>query len=568
MRVETNVEIPMRDGIALRANIYRPDGDDPVPVLMCLGIYGKDVHFEDGYNMPWTALKRLYPGVDTDGSTGRYLRWEMPDPDRWVPRGYALVQVDSRGSGRSAGYLDPFSPVETADYAEAIGWAADQPWSTGKVGLLGISYLSITQWQVAAQRPRGLSAICPWEGGSDLYRDWARHGGILSYGFPAAWMPRQVLPNQHGNGQTHHIDRATGERTTGPESFGEDVLIGSRCDHAAELEKHPLEDEWFKQRSPRLDRIEVPVYSAGNWGGTGLHLRGNIEGYLRAGSAQKWLSVHIGTHFESFYLPRYIDVQQAFFDRFLKGIDNGWDSRPPVELEIRRVDGATSRFETEWPLPQTEWINYHLDAQAMTWGTALPEVGASAEYVASGDGVTFKTAPFDKSVEFTGPVAARLHVATTGPDMDIFATMRLFAPDGSEVIFDGASEKVPVTRGWLRVSQRKTDPAKSHPYRPWLAHDESLPVEPGQIYAVDLEIWPTSIVVPEGYRLALTFQGRDYEFPDLPGRMLHNSPNDRPDAMLAAKHTIFSGPDHPSYVIMPMIPATDSAKKDDAEGKL
>jgi len=173
--------------------------------------------------------------------------------------------------------------------------------------MLGVSYLAIKQWQVAALQPPHLAAICPWEGGCDLYRDWSHHGGIFSNLFPTAWWPRQVLPNQHGNGATHHLDRDTGRPTTGP-ALSEDLLSANRATHADDLLRHPLDDAWYRQRSPFLDNIKVPLFSAGNWGGAGLHLRGNVEGYLRAGSQQKWLDMHIGTHFESFYLPRYIEA--------------------------------------------------------------------------------------------------------------------------------------------------------------------------------------------------------------------------------------------------------------------
>src|ERR1700679_2847340 len=216
MIVENNVAIPMNDGQFVRANIYRPEGSDRYPVLMAMGIYGKDVHFEDGYKPQWDILEKLNPGIAKNGSTGKYLRWELIDPERWVPDGYVVIAVDSRGSGQSPGYLDPFSSRETQDLHDAIEWAGIQSWSSGKVGLIGISYYAIKQWQAAALQPPHLAAICPWEGGCDLYRDWSHHGGIFSNHFPEAWWPRQVLPNQHGNGATHHRDRDTGLTTTGP----------------------------------------------------------------------------------------------------------------------------------------------------------------------------------------------------------------------------------------------------------------------------------------------------------------------------------------------------------------
>ncbi len=552
LTVEKHVAIPVSDGLQLRANVFRPDAPGRFPVIMTMGSYGKDVHFADGYPMPWKALLEVYPGI-CDGSSGRWLRWEVADPERWVPDGYVLVVVDSRGSGMSPGYLDPFSPRETQDYHDAIEWAGVQDWSNGKVGLLGISYLSIKQWQVAALQPPHLKAICPWEGCCDIYREWSHHGGILAEQFPTEWIPRQVLPNQHGNAATHHKDRDTGERTTGP-AIPEAILAGSRADHPADLLRHPLEDEWYRQRTPRFDRIEVPLLSAGNWGGLGLHLRGNIEGWDRAASKEKWLSIHIGTHFESFYLPRYIEMQKKFFAHYLKDEANGWSDQPPIRLEIRGPHGATERAEQEWPLARTQWTKLYFDAGQRTLSPAAPKAEIEVSYDTQGEGIDFTTAPFASETEFTGPLMARLWVSSSTADLDIFATLRMFDPEGKEVIFTGASEKVPVTRGWLRASHRKLDPALSRPDRPWHAHDEIQKLTPRKVYALDVEIWPTSIVCLPGYRLMLTIAGKDFQFPGLPGRMTHNHPQDRRPEEFHGTGRIVSGPGHESYLLMPLIP--------------
>lgn len=554
MIVEKDVLIPVNDGHQLRANVYRPEGESRFPILMSLGIYGKDVHFADAYKLQWEKLKTLNPGLVGDGSSGKYLRWEKIDPERWVPDGYAVISVDGRGSGQSPGYLDPFSPRETQDYHDVIEWAAVQAWSSGKVGLIGISYLAIKQWQVAALRPPHLAAICPWEGGCDLYRDWSHHGGIFSNVFPTAWWPRQVLPNQHGNGETHHRDRETGERTTGP-AIDESLRAANRATHPDDLLTHPLDDSWYRQRSPRLDRIDVPLLSAGNWGGPGLHLRGNIEGFMRASSPSKWLEMHVGTHYESFYLPAYVARQKKFFARFLKDENNGWDNEPRVRLEIRSPDGARERSEHEWPLARTQWRKYHLDSARHALSLDPPATASRSSYRGLGDGVTFQTEAFDKPAEFTGPLMARLWVASSTTDLDLFLSLRMFAPDGSEVVFTGASDTEPVTRGWLRASHRKLDEAMSRPYRPYHAHDEIQKLEPGRAYPVDVEIWPTSIVVPKGYWLALTVQGRDYETPGVSGRILHDHEADRPRREFDGTNTILTGPDHESYLLLPFIPA-------------
>ncbi len=557
MLVEKDVLIPVSDGHHLRANVYRPEGEGNYPVLMSLGIYGKDIHFADGYKPQWDRLQILNPAL-CEGSSGHHLRWEKIDPERWVPDGYVVISVDGRGSGKSPGYLDPFSPRETQDYYDCIEWAAEQPWSTGKVGLIGISYLSIKQWQVAALQPPHLAAICPWEGGCDLYRDWSHHGGIFSNLFPTAWWPRQVLPNQHGNGATHHRDRETGERTTG-DALSEDLLRANRTDHADDLLRHPLDDAWYRQRSPDLGRIAVPLFSAGNWGGPGLHLRGNIEGFMRAGSRQKWLDMHIGTHFESFYLPSYIARQKRFFAHFLKGEDNGWDREPIIRLEIRSPDGASPRFENEWPLVRTQWQRLYLDAGSRMLAEEPSPTPATTSFLALGDGVSFLTEPFVEETEFTGPLMARLWISSSTCDADIFATLRLIDPNGREVVFAGASDTEPVARGWLRASHRKLDLAMSRPDRPYHSHDEIQMLEPGRAYALDVEIWPTSIVCPPGYHLALTIQGRDYEAPGVSGRILHNSEADRPRVIFDGRTTILTGPEHESYLLLPHIPAQSGA---------
>ena len=553
MIVEKDAAITVGDGAVLRANIYRPTAPGRHPVIMALGIYGKDAHFADAYKPLWDVLKKLYPDIDQNGTSGRYLRWENVDPERWVPHGYVVITVDARGSGKSPGYLDPLSPRETQDFYDAVEWAAQQPWSNGKVGLLGISYFAMKQWQVAALRPPHLAAIVPWEGNCDTYREWSHHGGISANSFLTAWWPRQVLPNQHGNAQTHHRDRDTGERTTGA-PLSPALLAANRATHHEDAGAHPLDDAWFRQRTADLARIEVPLLSAGNWGGIGLHLRGNIEGYLRAGSREKWLSMHIGTHFESFYLPEYVALQRRFLDHYLKGIDNGWEEEPPVRLAVRRPDGATTRLEHEWPLARTQWTKLYLDAERRDLVSKLPAAPASASYEALGDGVHFSTPPFTSETEYTGPLMARLWIKSSTVDMDIFATLRLFDPADQEVVFVGASEPVPVTRGWLRASHRRLDQERSTHYRPWHPHTSVEKLTPGQIYDVDVEIWPTSIVVPQGYRLVLTVQGKDFEFPGIPGRMLHNDLQDRPATEFGGVNTILTGGDYASYMLMPLIP--------------
>jgi len=193
---------------------------------------------------------------------------------------------------------------------------------------------------------------------------------------------------------------------------------------------------------------------------------------------------------------------------------------------------------------------------------APPGAASSASYAALSDGVSFSPPPLEQELEILGPVKARLWVSSSTDDMDIFATLRAFGPQGEEATFFGATEpKAPVSQGWLRVSQRKLDSERSTEFRPYHAHDESRKLAPGEIYAVDLEIWPTSLALPAGWRLVLTLQGKDFERQGEMGEQkgsgwfLHDDPADRPASSFAGINTIHTGRDRESHLLLPVIPA-------------
>lgn len=319
----------------------------------------------------------------------------------------------------------------------------------------------------------------------------------------------------------------------------------------------------------RLERITVPVLSAANWAHA-LHTRGNFEGYQRVSSERKWLEVHGLEHFAEFYTDYGVALQKRFFGHFLKGEDTGWDEQPPVHLNVRHVDGTFEpRAEREWPLARTDWTRLYLDPADRTLIRRAPSA-SSADFAALGDGVTFTTDVFAESVEITGPAAARLFVSSSTTDADLFLTLRVLDPDGHDVTFVSALDPAGVVAsGWLRVSHRATDPERSLPYRPWHPHDHADPLTPGETVAADVEIWPTSVVIPSGHRLALTVTGRDFELPgDGPwpsvygvpmkgnGMFLHTDPHDRPDDVFAGTTTIVTGPGQESYLLLPFIPRT------------
>jgi uncharacterized protein len=570
--VDWDVPVLMADGLRLRADVFRPPGAARHPVLLSYGPYAKGLAFSEGYPDQWQIMTSEHPDV-TLGSSGQYQNWEVADPERWVPDGYACVRVDSRGAGRSPGRLDPFSPRETRDLYECIEWAAQQPWSNGRVGLAGISYYAMNQWHVAGLQPPHLAAMCVWEGAADFYRDATHHGGILST-FWENWYPRQVTSVQHGVGERGRRSPVTGELVAGPETLSDAELELGRADFGGQIRGHPLDGEFYRSRSADWSKVTVPLLSAANWGGQGLHSRGNFEGFTRAASAQKWLEVHGLEHWTHFYTRYGVDLQKRFFGCFLHGDEAAWRGQPRVQLQVRTLDGFVQRAEQEWPLARTRWRRLYLDAGRRS----LAEDGAGAgvradqrvSYRADGVGVTFTGPPLPGPTEITGPVAARLFVSSSGTDADLFLVVRVFAPDGSECVLRGAIDPhSPVAQGWLRMSHRKLDPDLAVEYRPYHAHDEVQPLVPGQVYPADVEIWPTSLVIPAGYRIALTVRGRDYEhrYPDRPrlgsfaremtgcGPFLHDDPRDRPPAVTGSTQTLWTGEAHPAYLLLPVIPA-------------
>lgn len=560
MLLDKDVAVPMRDGAVLRCNVFRPDAPGTFPVLMTLGPYGKDVHLSQFMPEAWEALKRRHPEV-LEASSCKYLVFETPDPEQWVPEGFVVVKVDSRGSGKSPGRLDVNSPGEFRDFHDAIEWAAVQPFASGKVGLLGISYYAAGQWMIAAERPPHLAAMLPWQGTYDFYRDRTRQGGILGAGFLHRWWNRSVLRNQHGNPDTPLVDIDTGERNTGPESLPPGTLAANREDYIASLLARPLNGPWYEERSAKLERIQIPALVVANWGGLGLHLRGTILGYLGIASREKWLKVQSGSYFFTFLLPQNLALQRKFFDRYLKGIENGWEGEPKVEVAVRAADDTVKKVvrDTQWPLTGTQWTRFHLDASNLSLGATAPGKAASASYAALGEGVTFSTAPLERPLEFAGPIKAKLFVSSSTDDMDLFATLSAFDPQGKEVTFFSAVEpRAPVSQGWLRVSQRKLDAKRSTEFQPWHTHDEAQKLKPGKVVEVDLEIWPASAALPAGYRLALTLQGKDFERPGEPGPQrgsgwfLHDDPRDRPASSFGGTHTAYSGGGRDSYLLLPV----------------
>lgn len=567
MHIDWNVPIAMDDGLVLRADVFRSIAEGRYPVILTYGPYAKGLAFQDGYPSAWQRMAEQHPDVAA-GSSNLYQSWEVADPEKWVPHQYACVRVNSRGAGCSPGFIDPFSPRETKDYYDCIEWAGSQPWSNGKVGLNGISYYGINQWHVASREPPHLSAMCIWEGAADWYRDMTHHGGILST-FWENWYDMQVKTVQYGAGERGKRSRVHGELVCGPDVLSDEELAKNRSNFGADIAAHPFDDDYHHARSPVWSKVKVPFLSAANWGGQGLHTRGNFEGFVRAASKQKWLEVHGIEHWTHFYTDYGRHLQLRFFDYFLHGKKNGWDKQPPVQLQVRHVDRFVERGEKEWPLKRTKWTKFYLDPANGSLGGKAAKKKTVLRFDAMGDGVTFLTPPLAHETEITGPSAVKLFVSSSTGDADIFVVLRVFSPDFQEVVFQGAIDPhTPVGQGWLRASHRQLDKKLSKPYRPYHTHTKKQPLKPGEVVALDIEIWPTSIVVPVGHRVALTIRGKDYVYPGPSGGrlsnfkneltgcgpFLHDDPRDRPPQIFGGVTGLHFGGTARPYLLLPVIP--------------
>lgn len=567
MTIEWDVPIEIDDGIVLRADVYRPIEAGRYPVILSYGPYGKGLSFQEGYKTAWDLMAARYPDA-LEGSSNLYQAWEVSDPEKWVPDGYVCVRVDSRGAGRSPGGIDLFSEREAFDYYQCIEWAGVQPWSNGKVGLNGISYYGANQWIVAGMQPPHLAAICPWEGFSDTYRESAFHGGILCT-FSKNWQEIQVKTVQYGRGESAPRSKVTGKLVCGDEVLSEAQLRANRAEVSSRSTEHRYDDDFYAQRRARLDQVTVPVLSAANWGGQGLHLRGNVEGFVQAASRQKWLEIHGGEHWTLFYARYGVSLQKQFFGEYLKGEDTGWSKRPPVLLNVRHVDRFVERAEGEWPLARTQWTRMYLDLGRQSLSNDGTQESASASFDATGDGIRFMSAPFERETEITGPLACKLFVSSSTTDADIFLVLGLFDPAGKEVVFQGALDPhTPVAQGWLRASHRQLDPVRSLPWRPFHMHRRRQPLEPGVPVELDIEIWPTSIVVPAGWTIGLTVRGKDYEYEGAAaqlsnlkfpmkgcGPFLHDDPDDRPLSVFGGRTTLHAGKDMTPHLLVPVVPS-------------
>ena len=239
-----------------------------------------------------------------------------------------------------------------------------------------------------------------------------------------------------------------------------------------------------------------------------------------------------------------------------------------MQLNVRHVDKFVERFEYEWPIARTQWTRFYLDLETKTLAATAPTKPTALCYLPEGEGITFMSAPLTEEMEIAGPMAAKLFVSSKSEDADMFVALRVFRPDGSELTFAGSNDpRTPIALGWLRASHRKLDPKLTLPFRPYHTHDEKQPLVPDEAVELDVEIWPSGMVIPAGYRIGLTVRGRDYRHPGEPiripgigyemagvGPFVHTHPADRPAAIFNAQVTLHADKTRQPFVLLPLIP--------------
>ncbi len=514
--IERNCIIPLADGTEIFCDLYRPEAaNGDVPVLLAWGPYGKHALSNQVY---WPRS-----GVEPDWLSP-LTPFEGPDPVWWGQRGYGVAVVDPRGAWLSGGDFHHNGAQEAQDCAEAVEWLGRLPWSNGRVGMTGVSYLAAIQYLVAPLKPGPLAALNPWEGFSDWYREFAYHGGILETGF----LPRASDNIQWSLGQT--------------ENTWENVKA------------HPLIDEFWHSKELDLEGIEQPAYVVASWSDQGLHLRGTIEAWRRMSSAHKWLEVHGQKKWAHYYRPESRDRQRAFFDHFLLDRPTSVAAWPPVRIEIRERHGvAVEREEQEWPLARTDYRTLHLDAGK----DALCEEAPGNDLALRQDaveGVAHFDITFSEDTEITGHAALKLWVQAEGSnDMDLFAALQKIDANGEQVglTFYAFYEYGPVALGWQRVSHRALDPERSTPERPVHLHTSEELLSAEEIVPVEIEFWPSSTLFRAGETLRLVIAGQDIyrreEGVPLPFPMHEETRN-------KGMHVIYTGGKHDSVLRLPVIP--------------
>ncbi len=469
MLLERDVAIPLRDGTTIYADIFRPVGREKCPALVALSPYGKEIGTQ------WLDDVPMRAGVPKKAVSG-LQKFEGPDPCYWVKHGYAVVNPDVRGAYRSEGVILFFGSDYGRDGKDIVDWIGQQCWCNGKVGLSGNSWLAISQWFTAAQHPKHLAAIAPWEGLTDCYREVGTRGGVIMPSF---------------------VELLSASFASTPSGGVEDVLTM--------LTQDPTWNRYWEDKAADLESITTPAYIAASYTNP-IHTNGSIEGYMRLGTNQKWLRIHNTGEWDDYYHEGHTDDLRRFFDHFLKGLDNGWETTPHVRMSVLNPGGKDiiDRPEADYPLARTQYQTLHLNAiqHTLTAETVLTEaVDAYSSDDPKGKAVYRYRMPED--TEIGGFIKLRLWAeAPDHDDMDIEVTLEKLNRFGRKIGLNPM--KRVAAKGYIRASMRDLDPQRSREEYPFQHFREIRKLRPGEIVPLDIAIWPMGMLFQKGDYLQIT----------------------------------------------------------------
>ena len=532
-----DVAVRLRDGMTIYVDVYRPAVDEKVPVLVAWSPYGKSRG-----NAPQYVDLLSMLGLDLSKLSG-LEKFEAPDPAFWCAHGYAVCNPDPRGAYHSEGDIRWWSRFEGQDYHDLIEWLGGQGWSNGKVGTCGNSWLAISQWFAAAERPPHLAAMAPWEGMSDIYRDFILRGGIPDLPFP-----RELAKSLVGK------------------NLREDLI--------AEAEQHPLMDALWESKIPAFEKIDVPAYIVASYS-QNIHTPGTFRAWRRIASPDKWLRIHNTMEWPDFYDETHCEDLRRFYDHFLKGVDNGWQQTPRVRYAVLDLEGGDRIDQPADAFPPKDFadVRLHLDAASGALSLDAPSTEATTGYEAeSEEGRVSFTIRFDTPTEFIGYPKARLWVEADGSDdMDVFVFLQKLDAQGEALeqfnIPNHGPKMQALTRngaailkykgsnGRLRASMRHLDEAESTDAIPVHSFDRVEKLSPSEVVCLDIDLFPIALALHAGEQLRLVVSGFNITGGVFPGRE-NVTANNR------GRHVIHTGGQHDSFIQLPRKPVAAASERE------
>jgi len=508
---QQDVAVKLRDGVTIYCDIYRPENArETIPCIVSWGIFGKrPAEGQDDWKLMGVPPKAV----------SEMAKFEAADPAYWCYYDYAVANVDPRGVGNSEGNINLWGTQDAEDGYDFIEWVAAEDWCSGNVTLFGNSGVCMQNWKIAAAKPPHLMCLAAWEGISDLYRETYFCGGIPN-------------PNYEAN-----------------------ILKEVACkeyleDTVTMVNKYPYINNYYLDKQVKWSDIRIPTYVTAGW--VHHHLRGSIEGFRRIRAPKKWLRIHRDFEWPDDYRPENLVELRLFFDRYLKNIHNGWEFTPRVRMDVLDAyafDYASRRVENEFPLARTEYKKLYLNAAGADGGYDPYGAESEAVYDPKSETTTFNI-PIPEDVEISGFMKLHLWVECRGHDnMDLFPWIMKLNANREYVPIECMGAPYRGAWGFLRCSHRALDPKLSSDFQPVHEHKGEERMKPGEIFPVDIELYPHSRVWHKGEYISIQLAGyfiKTAWFHDV--SMNHDVDNG--DGM----HVIHTGGKYDSYLQIPSIP--------------